>query len=79
VSGPSTRSRSRPGHGRTPLATSLRSLDMSGALPWSANDSAPASNDPAAVLQRIEQNLLYGVRILVVVVIVPGLAITFVG
>ncbi len=55
---------------------------MSGALPWSANGTAPASNDPAAVLQRIEQslqNLLYGVRILVVVVIVLGLAITFVG
>jgi hypothetical protein len=55
---------------------------MSGALPWSTNDSSLPSNDPSAVLQRLEQNttnLLHWVRILVVVVIVLDLVIIFVG
>ena len=55
---------------------------MSGALPWSTSASSPPSNDPAAVLQRIEQNtqnLLHWVRILVVVVLVLDLVIIFIG
>ncbi len=55
---------------------------MSGALPWSTTLSSPPSNDPAAVLQRLEQstqNLLNWVRVLVVVVIVLDLVIIFVG
>jgi hypothetical protein len=43
---------------------------MSGSLPWSPGTSSPTTNDPSAVLQRIEQNtagILQWMKILVVV------------
>ncbi|HEY1198007.1 MAG TPA: hypothetical protein VGG32_04705 [Thermoplasmata archaeon] len=55
---------------------------MSGSLPWSQATQVPPSNDPSAVLQRIEQNTqntLHWVRITLVAVIVLGIAILLFG
>ncbi len=55
---------------------------MSGSLPWSQTTQAPPSNDPSAVLQRIEQktqNTYHWVRITFVAVVVLGILILLFG